>query len=402
MASVRRWFSEFFSATNEMASFPQESDDFALAMYAQLGTRPGNLFFSPFNVRTVLAMAYAGAKGSTADQMREALRISVPGETLHADFGRVIRHLRSTGSGKWEMDMANSLWSQAGVPLRPEYLELMAQHYDGNTNLVDFRSAPESARAAINQWIEEKTRQRIRDLIPPGTVSPEMRLILASAVYFKGTWALQFHKPATRSELFRLEGGGNVRVNLMYQQDEIRYMEGAGYQAVELAYLGGGVSMLVLLPDERNALPDLEKKLSSHLLHDCVAKMEVREVKVFLPQFKITWGTDLTDVLSALGMPLAFSRSGADFSGINGYEPPSKDSLFLSAVQHKAFVEVNEEGTEAAAATAAHMELAAMAPPAPPRIPVFRADHPFLFAIRDRESGAIVFLGRMANPALVS
>jgi serpin B len=169
---------------------------------------------------------------------------------------------------------------------------------------------------------------------------------------------------------------------------------------VDLKYIGGELSMLVLLPDRKDGLRDLEKKLSAQMLGDCVAEMQIREVKLFLPRFKITWGTvDMSEYLAALGMPLAFTRFKADFSGINGYKPPDEESLFLSAVFHKAFVDVYEEGTEAAAATGVFAVESAMRWHKPPPIPVFRADHPFLFAIRDRKSGALLFLGRITDPS---
>jgi serpin B len=221
-----------------------------------------------------------------------------------------------------------------------------------------------------------------------------------NAVYFKGMWMLQFRKAATRAEPFHLEGGGKVQAPLMHRQEEVRYLQARGYQAVDLVYRGGDLSMLVLLPDRKDGLRDLERTLSARMLRDCIAQMDTREIKLFLPRFKITWGTvDLCDHLTALGMPLAFTRFQADFFGINGQKPPHEDSLFISAVFHKTFVETNEEGTEAAAATAVPMPLtAAPRPLKPPPVPSFRADHPFLFAIRDRKSGAILFLGRMVDP----
>jgi len=190
-----------------------------------------------------------------------------------------------------------------------------------------------------------------------------------------------------------------VRAPLMHQQAEIRHLQAPGYQAVDLDYRGGDLSMLILLPDKKDGLRNLETSLSKNLLDDCVAKMSVREVKVVLPRFKFTWGTvNMRDQLTALGMPLAFDRSQADFSGINGHQPPDEHALFISAVFHKAFVEVNEEGTEAAAATAVTARVTSAMYSTPPRVPIFRADHPFLFAIRDRKTGAILFLGRMSNP----
>ena len=418
MANLGRWLRGLFPGNQEPVSnsLPQErsqpagpqsfgddSNNFAVAMYERLRQRPGNLFFSPFSIRSALGMSQAGARGETAVEIMKALRISSSPETSQVAFAEINQRLKSAGDGKYEMAVANSLWGQEGASLQSEFLELIGRHYDGGMKLVDFRGASEAARAEINRWVEDKTRQKIRDLIPSGGLDAETRLVLVNAVYFKGMWVLQFKTTATRDEPFYLEDGGKVRVPLMHQQpDRVRYLQASGYQAVDLIYMGGDLSMLVLLPDRRDGLRDIEKRLSTRLLHDCVSEMGIREVKLFLPRFKVTWGSiDMSDHLTALGMPSAFTRFQADFSGINGYEPPAEESLFLSAVFHKAFVEVHEEGTEAAAATAAvaMRQGSAMSPHKPPPIPIFRADHPFLFAIRDRKSGALLFLGRMTDPS---
>src|SRR5262249_46069968 len=187
--------------------------------------------------------------------------------------------------------------------------------YGGDMNLVDFRHAAEAARVAMNQWIAQRTRKKIRDLIPSGGLNAETRLVLVNAVYFRGTWMAQFRRTATRDAPFRLEVGGTVQVPLMHQREHIRYMQVAGYQAVDLVYQGGDLSMLVLLPDRKGELRDLEETLSAQMLHDCVSRMDIREVKLFLPRFKSTWGTvNMRDQLTTLGMPLAFDPSQADFS----------------------------------------------------------------------------------------
>jgi serpin B len=379
----------------------EDNNEFALALYWQSRQQPGNLLFSPFSIRTALMMALAGARGETAAQISKALHISSTADMLHVGFADIIRRLNSAGEGKYEMAVANSLWGQGGASLKPEFLELIARDYQGLMQLVDFRGTADAACAKINRWVEDKTRRKIRDLIPPGSLNADTRLVLVNAVYFKGMWVLQFQRRATSDEPFYLEDGKKVRVQLMHQRDWIGYLQTDGYQAVELIYRGHDLSMLVLLPDRKDGLRDLEKKLSARMLHECVTRMEVREVKLFLPRFKITWGTvDMRNHLTELGMPLAFTRLQADFSGINGYEPPSENSLFLSAVFHKAFVEVSEEGTEAAAATAAvsREDAAALLSSKPPPVPIFRADHPFIFAIRERKSGAILFLGRITDP----
>jgi len=380
-------------------SFADDGNDFALAMYGQIRQKPGNLFFSPFSLRTALCMAQAGARCETAEQMQDALGMSSSDEVQQSAFGETIRRLNASGGGRYEVAVANSLWGQEGAPLEQEYLDRIARHYGGAMELVDFRRAAEAARAALNRWVEDRTRQKIRELIPSGALDGMTRLVLVNAIYFKGRWVLPFPEEATREEPFRLEGGGTAQAPLMHQRGEMRYLQAAGYQAVEVLYRGRDLSMLVLLPDQEDGLRDLERGLSARMLRDCVAQMAFREVELFLPRFEITWGTVMRDELVALGMPLAFDPSQADFSGINGRKAPDDDSLFISAVFHEAFVDVREEGTEAAAATAIDVEMTmALGPSKPEPVPVFRADHPFLFAIRDRPSGAILFLGRVADP----
>jgi len=395
---LRPSFPQVHARPSEREAFAEDNNDFACAMYGELRQRPGNLFFSPFSIRTALGMTQVGAKGETAAQMREALRTSSSDEALDVASAEIIQRLNAAGGGKDEIAVANSLWGQDDAPLLPGFRDRIAQHYGGEMNLVDFRRAADAARVAINQWIAQRTRKKIRDLIPSGALNAETRLVLVNAVYFKGTWMAQFRRAATRDRPFRLEVGSTVQVPFMYQREHIRYAQAADYQAVDLAYQGGDLSMLVLLPDRKGELRDLEETLSAQMLHDCVSRMDIREVKLFLPRFKSTWGTvNMRDQLTTLGMPFAFSPAQADFSGINGYAPPSENSLFISDVLHKAFVEVHEEGTEAAAATELRMTLGA-APSRVPPVPIFRADHPFLFAIRDRKSGAILFLGRMVDP----
>ena len=416
MVDLRAWLRGLFGPRAEEAPYPgpagapaeleppgtfaEGHNAFALALYGRLCRRPGNLFISPFSIRTALAMTYAGAGGETAEQMGRALRFNSPGEALHAAFAEVIRRLNAAGGGEYEMAVANALWAQEGAPPLSDFLERVAAHYGGGLNVVDFRRDAEGARALINLWVEERTRQRIAGLLPQGGLGGDTRLVLVNAVYFKGLWRLPFRESATRPEPFYLEDGGEVRAPLMRQREAVRYMAAADFQAAELDYRGGDLSMLLLLPNRKDGLRDLEKGLSARMLRECVAQMSVREVELLLPRFKVTWGTEeIGSHLRALGMTLAFERSRADFSGINGLEPSHAESLFISAIFHKTFVEVNEQGTEAAAATAVVMDVrSAMPNHNPPPVPVFRADHPFLFAIRELKSDTLLFLGRVADP----
>ena len=375
----------------------EDSNDFALTLYEQLRHRSGNVFFSPFSIRTALGMTYAGARGETAAQMGRALGFSFSNDALHVAFKEIIQRLNTGGGGRYEMEVVNSLWGQDGMPLQTGFRDLVARYYGGNMNLVDFRQGTE-ARMTINQWVENKTRQKIQEPIPVGYLGADTRLVLVNAVYFKGIWELQFDETATCEKPFHLEGGETVQVSLMYQREKVRYMQAGGFQAVDLDYQGGDLSMFVLLPNRNDGRGALEKTISARMIHDCLTQMDVCEVKLFLPRFKISWESDLRAPLTSLGMSLSFKHFQADFSGINGHEPPHEESLFVSSVFHKAFVEVNEEGTEAAALTFIPVGDFCIPSHEPPPIPIFRADHPFLFAIRDRKSSTILFLGRMSDP----
>lgn len=379
-------------------AFAANHNTAALALYRQVGEQAGNVFLSPFSVLTALAMTYAGARGETADQMKKALCFGTPEEDLHPSFGEILQRLRAAGGGQYELSLANALWAQQGGELLTSFPELVEQHYAGRIEFVDFKSDAEAVRNEINSWVEEVTQQKIKNLISQLTF--RTRLVLVNAVSFKGQWGEPFSEEATEDLPFYREGGQEETVPLMYQQTRVRYMQGDGYQAVDLDYEGGDLSMLVLLPDERDGLGELESKVSASLLEACTQRMSWTKVDVYLPRFSLTWGSvDLADPLRALGMPLPLSLE-ADFSGINGLTPPNDEALSISSVFHKAFVEVNEEGTEAAAATAVVMVMGRSARSAPPEpTPVFRADHPFLFAIRDKASGVLVFLGRMTEPS---
>lgn len=381
------------------ASFAQEGNACAVAMYGPLRQQAGNICFSPFSIRMALGMALAGARGETASQMEAMLRIASSDEASHVEFDETMKRLNRGHDGKYELVVANSLWAQAGVPLQPEYRDLIARHYARGMNQVDFRHAGEAARAIINRWVEDTTRRKIRELIPPGGLSDLTRLVLANAVYFKGVWSQPFLEEATRDEPFFKEDGGTTPAPLMHERKYVRYGQAPGFQAVDLDYEGDDLSMLVLLPHRRQGLRDLEATLSERMLRQCVTRMERTTVEVFLPRFRITWGpVDMGGRLAALGMPLPFDQSRADFSGINGHLPPHQDALSLSAVYHQAFVEVSEKGTEASAATTLSVAVTSAMHSRPKPIPVFRADHPFLFAIRDRRDDAILFLGRVSDP----
>ncbi len=291
------------------------------------------------------------------------------------------------GKPTYELVVANALWGQKGYPYQPAFLNLVSRNYGASLEHVDFVQF-ELARRQINAWVEKQTRDKIKELIQPGNIDANTRLVLTNAIYFKGAWADPFKKELTREEPFHLDGGRSVPVKLMHQQRLYSYMETDDMQAVEVPYAGQRLSMVVLLPKKIDALAALEKQMTPETIDRWVGQLHAQDVELSLPKFKMTCEFELSKQLKALGMMAAFSGN-ADFSGIT-----TAEGLAISKVIHKAFVDVNEEGTEAAAATAVVMRPTGMFHrPAPPV--VFRADHPFVFMIRDRSTNAVLFVGRM-------
>ena len=284
------WLRRLFTApSRHLTSFTQEDNSFGLAMYGLLRQRPGNVIFSPLSIRTALAMAYLGARGATAAQMREALRFTSSDETPHVALAEIIQRLNA-GGGRYEMALANGLWVQKGAPVEAGFLDLLHRHYGTSVNIVDFLHRADDARATINRWVEDKTRRRIRDLIPAGNLNVGTRLVLVNAVYFKGRWMLQFRQAATRHEPFWLDNGETVQVPLMHQQQPFRYLQARGYQALELDYHGGELSMLLLLPDRKDGLPDFEVTVSPQMLHQCVSQLRPRGALAFSSSVQIHVG----------------------------------------------------------------------------------------------------------------
>lgn len=372
-----------------------DNTDFAFDLYRQLSRHAGeagsNLFFSPHSISAVMAMTYAGARGETAIQMASALHFSLPPPRLHAGFADLSAPLKSgRQAGQPTLVTANGLWPQAGHDLLPTYLALVKQHYGAEITPVDYREDAEAARVKINAWVERQTRRRIMDLIPAGTLGKSTRLVLANAIYFKGMWKHQFNADVTSDAMFFVADRRSVSVPLMRQERELRHGDFNDMQILELPYAGGHLSMLVLLPKARNGLAALEAKLSANALRAWRESLAQTEVIVELPRFKLESSFDLGETLSALGMRDASDATRADFSGMDG----GAGALVISNVVHKAFVDVSEEGTEAAAATGVIMKATSVARP-----PVtFRADHPFIFMIQENASGSVLFLGRVNDP----
>jgi len=364
---------------------------FALEMYAKLPKDKGNVFFSPFSISTALSMTSLGAKGDTLTQMQEVLHFP-NADVTHAGYAALIQQLNNEKADPktrgYELSVANALWGQQGAKWLPTFLEESKKFYGAGLTELDFTKT-EAARKTINTWVEEKTHDKIKDIIQPSVLQPDTQMVLANAIYFKGRWAAEFDKKLTKAEPFFLSADKSEKRPLMHKTANFRYAETAALQVLELPYKGKELSMIVLLPKAKDGLGKVEKTLGNYEEWIAALKHE-REVIVTLPKFKITSDFNLEEELPKLGMTDLFVAGKADLSGMNGDR-----NLFIRNVIHRAFVDVNEEGTEAVAATIiGGVPRSGQVNPTP----VFRADHPFLFVIRDNRSGSLLFVGRVVDP----
>jgi serpin B len=363
---------------------------FALELYHALRKDDGNLFLSPYSISTALAMTYGGARGDTALQMAETLHFCLDQKQLHPAFARLRSELNAVQKkGGVQLHTANSLWPHKDYPFLKEYLALTKKFYGASIRSVDYKTASEKARTRINGWVEKETEDKIKDLIQPGVLTPLTRLVLVNAIYFKGNWARQFKKSLTHDAPFHLTPEKTIEAPFMTQEGTFRYGEDGGLQILELPYEGDDLAMLILLPRRVAGLAELEKVLTPENLNQWITHLREQKIEVFVPKFKLASSFSLNETLVSMGMRDAFDQTKANFAGMDG-----TTLLYISAAIHQAVVEVNEEGTEAAAATGIVMGLKAM--PAQPT--TFRADHPFIFLIRDNRSGSILFMGRVIDP----
>jgi len=374
----------------------QAANAFAFDLYARFRSQEGNLFLSPASIHTALTMTYAGAAGQTAEQMAKVLHLDLPSDRLHSAAGQLGRQLNNPPAFRnraaYELVVDNALWVQEGYSLRESFTSLVRHSYDAGINLLDFAD-PVAAAKTINSHIEQVTQQRIKDLVSPSLIVPRMtKLVITNAIYFKSPWSQTFARNETADGDFHLLDGQTVQVPLMHQVTKtVGYMETEDFQLVDLPYEGHMLSMTILLPRKVDGLEALEAGLSAKQLDKWLSQQQPTDVDVTLPRFTFTSPFELKQPLTELGMGDAFSLA-ADFGGMTD----APDGLFISEVLHKAFVAVDEQGTEAAAATAVMMQAGGMMREEPPV--VFHADRPFVFLIRHRPSGAILFLGRLANP----
>ncbi|OGL49568.1 MAG: hypothetical protein A2161_03830 [Candidatus Schekmanbacteria bacterium RBG_13_48_7] len=364
---------------------------FALKLYSKLKAGNGNLFLSPYSISSALATVYAGARGNCERQISTALNFPDDQDKFHSAMLKIHQKLVEIDTRKGiELNVANGLWLQKGYEFNNSFLDLVNKNYDCFAAQVDFKTTYESEREKINSWIERQTKQKIRNALPAGILSSVTRLVILNAIYFKGDWANCFDKKNTVQESFLSSSGNSVIVPLMHQENVFRYGEQDNLQILELPYIGYDLSMLILLPVEQKDLTELEEKLNYDNLARWIKSLGDRTVEIHFPRFAIDYQISLKQSLSTLGMSDAFSATDADFTGMTLKQP-----LFMDAVEHSALIEVDEQGTVAAASSSVSFGCTAIIPPP---LAKFRADHPFFFLIRDNHTGTILFLGRVVDP----
>jgi serpin B len=375
----------------EIASLVKANNTFALELWSHAG--PGNTAISPLSISTALAMVWAGAKGATADELKKAMHMEGDTDLLVSQWARISYALQAT-SRPLKLKLANRLYGDAKYQFDTVYFTITRKAFSAPLEIIDFRADAEAARGKINTWVAEQTEQRIRDLLPPGSLGADSRLVIVNAIYFLADWAHQFDSQQTSDAEFFVNGKQAKRVPTMHMQSSLQHAKAEGAALLELPYKGGSAAMYIVLPDKRDGLADLERGLAAKL-KTLQSKLADERVMVSLPRFVIDSPQPLrlAKPLQALGIKQAFDRTKADLTGIAALAD-QEDRLFLGEVMHKAFVKVDEQGTEAAAATA----IAVPAGGPPPRATPFTADHPFLFLIVDRESGLILFIGRVVDP----
>jgi serpin B len=382
-------------STSEQELLVEGNSAFAFELYQALKGKEGNLFYSPYSISVALAMTYAGARNETAQQMADTLQFLLEQDRLHPAFNWLDAELASRGEGAagkdgegFKLNIVNAIWGQKDYSFLSTFLDVLAENYGAGLRILDFITETEASRLAINQWVSDQTEGRIKDLIPQGAIDALTRLVLTNAIYFNAAWEDPFDEDVTADGPFYLLDGGQVIVPMMEQTEGFGYTEGEGYQAVELLYDGNELSMVIFLPEAGN-FDAFEEGLQAQQVCDIISGLQLTGVTLTMPQFEFDSEFSLKDTLAGMGMRDAFSPGDADFSGMTGNR-----ELFISGVVHKAFVAVDEAGTEATAATAVIMPSAA---PPEPTVEV-TIDRPFIFLIRDIETGAILFVGRVMNP----
>lgn len=389
------------SLVNDTQPIPQEFDtvvgannQFAFDLYSKYKSEEGNIFLSPYSISTALTMTYEGARGKTAEEMQAVLRIPKDDKKRRLESAKIYNQINESNKD-YKLSTANALWAQKDYEFLEEYINNTEEYYGGKTTNLDFIKETEKSRVTINDWVENQTNNKIKNLIPKGAINEITRLVLTNAIYFKGTWVLQFDKKDTKDENFKTSSGKTVKVPMMKltgDDAEFNYVKEDNVQILELPYDGEDLSMLLILPEE-GSLKKLEKLINTKKLSEWKDALKKQRVDIYVPKFKFETKYFMVETLKEMGMSDAFVFGAADFSGMDGTR-----YLYIDNVIHQAFVEVHEEGTEAAAATAVIMGWGSIGDVEESVIPVFRADHPFIFIIQQKETGNILFIGRVSNP----
>lgn len=381
--------------TDQELSLVKANNDFAINLYNRLSKEDENVFFSPFSIISALSMCLVGAHDQTAEEMLLGLGFDVEQEKVAGLFEAFRKRIEKIqASGKVKFDVANAIWLSEDYQVLEEYLNVVKEYFGSRVTRANFISDADSVRKEINSWIAEKTNNLIRNMLTPGMPEPDTIMMLVNAIYFKGDWKIAFKEDKTKSDDFFLPSGSSVEVEMMNQKDKFKAGKFDKYKAVELPYIGNEISMLVVLPHEEYSLSDVENVLTAQKLEKIRSEIRIHDVNLSLPRFKMEYGIkSLNESLQAIGIRQAFNASKADFSKITD----RKGELYISQVLHKAFVEVNEKGTEAAAATVVSITFTSAVIDIPPPL-VFRADRPFLFIIQENSTGLILFMGRLDEP----
>jgi serpin B len=381
---------------SDLQKLAADNRSFAFNLFQKLRGQDGNLFYSPHSISIALAMTYAGARTETQTQMRQAMNFTLPETSLHPAFNALQQALTEREKDKnndkdtnFRLNVVNALWGQKGYTFLSAFLDLLSQNYGAGMRLLDYKTDPDAARQVINQWVAEQTADKIKDLIPPSALDQDTTLVLTNAIYFNAEWLHQFNAENTSPAPFNLRNGSQVSVPTMHISQQFGYYRGEGFTMLELPYTGNQVSMIVIVPDQ-GKFGQIEQELTSEKWDAAIQGLKYVQVNLAMPKFKFTSELALNDPLTRSGMPIAFQPDRADFSGMDGTK-----TLYISDVLHKAFINLDEFGTEAAAATAVVVGATSM-----PAEPVdLKIDRPFLFTIQDKPTGEILFLGRVVDPS---
>ena len=365
------------------------NNQFALELYKIISRKPGNMFYSPFSISAALGMTYTGSKANTEKQIASVMHFATNDAAFYNNYQAYLASINNLNNDAVSIYTANSFWAQADFTFKKEFVEIIRNHFSGEIKNVNFAKEAEKCRQEINKWVESKTNNKIQNLIQPGLIDDLTRLVLVNAIYFKAPWDMPFDEKATKKMDFKTTATTVVSADFMTAENNYKYYTENDFSAIEIPYAKGTLSMLIILPSDDNSFTSLQKNIDHTVYQKIVSAMTVKKIRLMLPKFNTTSEFELSDVLQEMGMPEAFSDK-ADFSGMTG-----KKDLKISKVVHKAFINVNEAGTEAAAATAVIIRVKSM----PVNVVEFKADHPFMFIIKENTNGSILFAGNIFDPS---